>query len=253
MAAFQPHCRHGPGWRSCRYAYEHVVWTYSTCATSLMVELRLLALDDNKLRGSIPQALYCHQHMVSLSMCSNELSGTIAMIISPLDALVLCENKLTGSFPAFLDHSDLTTLTLSANMLEGTLHGKVLSAPDLVILDISGQAGQIKGLRGELPPKLSQASSLRHLMVARHILEGCVPHLQATFSTLALHGNRFSLFQSAHWQSHSVILMHINLLSCPPSACGDIGTDLSRQTLANCEVRIPVFMRLAHCAKELGS
>ena len=97
---------------------------------------------------------------------------------------------------------------------------------------LSRQAGQTKGLRGQLPTKLSQASALRHFMISHQNLEGYIPPLHATFSTLALYGNRFSLLQSARWRNDSVVVMHINLLSCPPPTCGGIGTDLSRQTLA---------------------
>ena len=60
----------------------------------------------------------------------------------------------------------------SGNMLEGTLPGDVMTAPKLMILDVSGKAGQTRGLRGQFPREASMASDLEHFMISCHNLSG---------------------------------------------------------------------------------
>ena len=60
-----------------------------------------------------------------LAMGSNELSGTLARVESPLSVLTLHENKLTGSFPTFCHPAGLEVVLCSGNMLEGTFPHQV--------------------------------------------------------------------------------------------------------------------------------
>ena len=202
-------------------------------AVSSMETLGVHLLENNRLRGLIPRALLHHESLSMLSLSSNDLSGTVATVESQLQLLLLGENKLTGSVPAFRDAGGLTILTCSGNMLEGTVPADVMLASSLLFLDLSGKVGQSQGFRGWLPSSASQASALKHFMISHQNLEGCIPPLTSTLWTLALHCNRFSLFDSACWHNDSVILMHTNLLSCAPPACGGSGTHLSERTLSN--------------------
>ena len=83
-------------------------------------------------------------------------------------------------------------------------------------------------------------------MISHQNLEGCIPALAATLSTLALHDNHFSLFQTAQWKNDSsaIVLMHINLLTCSLPACGDVGANLSRPALSNRLIRLSLFFGL---------
>ena len=123
-------------------------------------------------------------------------------------------------------------------MWEGTLPGELLRPSRLETMDLSRTAGQVGGLRGQLPPTASHAIALKHLMISHQSLEGGVPPLRGTLSTLALQGNSFSLFQSAKWKASSrknpiLVLMHMNLLSCSLPACGGVGTNFSLVALGN--------------------
>ena len=185
--------------------------------------------------GPVPQALTRQRDALShLDVHSNQLSGTLSPIESPLKWLFIYENQLTGSFPDSGLPLGLHFLMCSGNMFEGTLPGEVMRS-NLEIIDVSGKAGQIGGLRGQLPGKVSHALDLRHLMVSHQNLEGAIPPLRATLSTLVLQSNRLRLLQSAHWMNDSsgVVLMHINLLSCSPPSCGGVGTNFSLVALGN--------------------
>ena len=143
------------------------------------------------------------------------------------------ENKFMGSLPAFFCWGRLLVFVCFGNLLEGTLPGNVMASSFLAVLDISRTAGQVGGLRGQLPQKASQASHLKHFMISHQSLEGCIPPLIATLSTLALYSNRFNLFRSTHLRNDSVVLVHTNLLTCSPPACGDVSRNPSVPTLAN--------------------
>ena len=58
----------------------------------------------------------------------------------------------------------------------------------LKTMDLSQTAGQVGGLRGELPPMASHGTALEHLMLSHQSLEGFVPPLRGTLSILALQG-----------------------------------------------------------------
>ena len=192
-------------------------------------------LGDNRLRGSIPSALSHHPLLSRLDVSSNELSGTLSMIESlQLMALKVTENRLTGSFPLFGRSGSIYLLMCSGNMLEGTLPANVMTSR-LGVLDVSQKAGQMRGLEGQLPPAMSQAMALDHLMIAHQQLEGFIPPLTATLHTLALHGNRFSLFHGVSWSKDgsAIALMHMNLLSCSLPTCGDGRTNFSLVAIGN--------------------
>ena len=160
--------------------------------------------------GSIPQALTYQPQLTELDLQFNNLSGTLSTIESPLRWLLIRANKLTGSIPAARVLASLMLLVCSGNMLEGTLPSMVMTSK-LEYMDMSGTAGQIQGLRGQLPRKVGHALNLHHFMVSHQNLEGVIPPLRATLSTLALHSNHFSLLQGALWRNDglAVVLMHI--------------------------------------------
>ena len=187
-----------------------------------------------RLCGSIPQALTRQPALSHLDVHSNKLSGTLSPIESPLTWWLIHENKLTGSLPDSRLPASLACLLCSGNMLEGTLPGVVITS-NMKIIDVSGKAGQMRGLRGQLPTKVSHALGLRHVMVSHQHLEGVIPPLTATLSSLAMQSNRLTLLQSAQWMNDSsaIVLMHVNLLSCSPPGCGDVGTNFSLVALGN--------------------
>ena len=207
---------------------------------SLITNLHYLNLKDNQLLGQIPGVLLSHPGLQALIVASNILSGTVGLIESPLSWFQISDNELVGSCPVVRHSEYLQQWICSGNMWEGRFPGELLGASRLQILDLSETAGQVGGLRGQLPPTASHAIALRHLMISHQSLEGGVPPLRGTLSTLALQGNRFGLFQSARWKwkvrrrkDPIVVLMHMNLLSCSLPACGGVGTNFSLVALGN--------------------
>ena len=178
-----------------------------------------------RLRGSIPLGILHHQFIAVLSISSNELAGTINMIQPQLIQLALGENKLIGSFPACRRSSRLTSFLCTGNMLEGTLPANLMT-PRLWIMDASGKGDHVSGLAGQLPPQASQAFALQHFTISRQNLEGCIPPLTATLSTLAFHSNRFSHFQSAHLMNDSSSVVVIS------AECGAVESALRFVALA---------------------
>ena len=206
-------------------------------AISLIANLRCLHLKDNQLRGRIPGGLLSLPRLSVLVAGSNILSGTLGSIESPLQWLQISDNELIGSCPVVRHSQRLTVWACSGNMWEGTLPGELMRSSRLKTMDLSQTAGQVGGLRGQLPPMASHGIALKHLMMSHQSLEGFVPPFRGTLSTLALQGNRFRLFQSAKWTARSIgpslVLMHMNLLSCSLPACGGVGTNFSLVALGN--------------------
>ena len=210
-------------------------------AISLVTNLQYLNLGDNQLRGLIPGVLLSHPGLGNIVVAMNMLSGTLGSIEAPLYRLQIADNELIGSCPVVRNAANLQSWLCSGNMWEGTFPGELMRPSQLRTLGLSQTTGQVGGLRGQLPPTASHAIALEHLMIAHQSLEGFVPPLRGTLSTLALQGNRFRLFQSAKWNvsngknpiGTSLVLMHMNLLSCSLQACGGVGTNLSLVALGN--------------------
>ena len=146
-----------------------------------------------------------------------EVVANVGSLRPELVFLGLRENKLTGSFPVCRRCRQLKFLLCSSNMLEGTLPANVMTSY-LEILDASGKGGHVSGLVGQLPPQAKQAFALQHFTVSHQNLEGCIPPLTATLSTLAFHSNRFSVFQSAHWKSDGSAMVWISAERCVTEA-----------------------------------
>ncbi|MED6182785.1 hypothetical protein PIB30_031889 [Stylosanthes scabra] len=122
-----------------------------TIPSTLPSTLKRLSLSDNKLNGSIPDALSILTQLTELSLGSNHLTGQIPDVFLQFTSLTnmnLSGNNLSGQLPPSIANlSSLTALHLQNNQLGGTLF--VLEDLPLQNLNIEHNL-----FSGPIPPKL---------------------------------------------------------------------------------------------------
>ncbi|KAJ6407554.1 hypothetical protein OIU84_010942 [Salix udensis] len=119
---------------------------------SLLDQLRLLDLHDNRLNGTISPLTNC-THLKLLYLAGNDFSGDIPPEISSLNRLLrldLSDNNIHGKIPVQLTNlTALLTLRLQNNELSGHVPDLSTSFPDLKELNLSNNE-----LYGRLPDNL---------------------------------------------------------------------------------------------------
>ena len=125
------------------------------------------------------------------------LFGTLGSIEAPLQCLQLSDNELIGSCPVIRHFRNLREWICSRYMWEGTFPRELMRPSHLQTLGLSQTAGQVGGLRGQLPPPMtSHVIALKHLMISHQSLEGFVPPFRGTLSTLAFKATASDSFKA---------------------------------------------------------
>ncbi|KAB1209700.1 hypothetical protein CJ030_MR6G028562 [Morella rubra] len=123
------------------------------CISNFSTTLRTLALEQNKIFGSIPPGLGNLITLESLSARDNRLSGHIPLEIenlSKLQYLDLSGNNFSGNIPPSLGNLKLLSkLFLGGNNLSGVIPSSLAECRNLWVLSLSSN-----NLRGSLPPEL---------------------------------------------------------------------------------------------------
>jgi Leucine-rich repeat (LRR) protein len=87
------------------------------------VQLEGLYVAFNKLSGTVPDSIFGHTGLYTLSVSDNQLSGTIPMVVGnvgSLEALILGGNTFSGTIPDELYQcKSLFQLDLQDNQFEG--------------------------------------------------------------------------------------------------------------------------------------
>lgn len=126
---------------------------------SLLDQLRLLDLHNNRLNGTISALTNC-THLKLLYLAGNDFSGEIPPEISSLKRLLrldLSDNNIHGKIPGQLTNlTKLLTLRLQNNELSGQIPDLSTSFPDLKELNLSNNE-----LYGRLPDNLLKKYSDR--------------------------------------------------------------------------------------------
>ena len=133
-----------------------------------------LWLEQNGLRGELPDELFLLTDLLTITMFSNDLEGTISSYfgkLQKLEAVSVSTNKLKGTIPT--DFGTVTTLRIfdfHGNMLEGTLpsHLGMLQRLEHAWLDTNK-------LTGSLPTELGLLTKLSMLYLFQNEFSGFVP------------------------------------------------------------------------------
>ncbi|KAG4101490.1 L domain-like protein [Neocallimastix lanati (nom. inval.)] len=137
-----------------------------------LVELRELALDNNKLTGAIPDISGLTK-LTTLALNNNELEGAIPInIATDLTKLILNNNKLTGTIPAEIGKlTKLQTINLGSNQLEGEIPENILTiSSSLHELSLNDNK-----LSGSIPENIGSLINLRILNLGGNGLTGTIP------------------------------------------------------------------------------
>ena len=137
-----------------------------------------LALDNNRLRGSVPD-LGALTKLRSLRLAYNQLTGPIPDLskLTKLNLLQLHSNRLNGSIPDLSALANLTYLYLVGNELSGEIPD-LDALVNLVVLDLGSNQ-----LSGPIP-NVGALTKLRFLSLHGNRLTGPIPDLRAlTFLT----------------------------------------------------------------------
>ncbi|KAL3694537.1 hypothetical protein R1sor_008188 [Riccia sorocarpa] len=208
---------------------------------ALLTELEVLSLDNNLLRGSIPDYFDSSFPVLrELNLSRNHLTGHIPSIPfnnslhSGTTVLDLSFNNFTGPLPASIGAVTL----LSHNSLSGEIPSQWSSIP-IVALDLSDNQ-----LGGTIPPFLSALSSLRYLNLANNSFTGDLPEELGNctgLQHLVLENNLFnglipSTFGQSFGRSLRTLSLANNRLEGPiPDSIGNCSAlrvlDLSRNNL----------------------
>jgi Leucine-rich repeat (LRR) protein len=183
-------------------------------------QLEELSLNDNQLTGQIPAGLIRTLTLVTLNVRNNQLTGALpafgSLAAQPLGAVAanaaktsqaqraavaasgsnlttldVSFNRLEGSLPASLGNLQrLSVLAANNNALSGTIPSEFWSAPALSVVMLHSNR-----LEGSISPAIGQARFIRVLTLDSNALTGVVPDsiTNASFlRTLSLSHNRIA-------------------------------------------------------------
>ena len=185
----------------------------------------LCHIESNRFSGSIPDAVGTWGIFVA---SDNMFFGGVGDTILP-PVFIANNNQLTGTLPPL----EFLALALAGNMLEGTVP---TFGSRLILLDLTGQAGQIRGLEGPLPSV--STTPLARLCLSHQNLRGIIPLFATTLALLSLYDNGFKAFSGASFMDNGFVLQHNNELSCRVPKCNNTAVNLSMSGLGN-ELRRP--------------
>ncbi|KAJ1686637.1 hypothetical protein LUZ63_018027 [Rhynchospora breviuscula] len=140
-----------------------------------------LGLSSNLFIGVVPIWIGGMRSLESLDLSWNKLSGEIPSSINNLHYLRevrLSRNSFTGGVPAWVFESGVERVSISDNMLSGSIQLAGKSSSGLHFLDLSGNS-----LSGWVPPDISYLKNLQFLNFSHNSLSGDIP---ATIGDLKL-------------------------------------------------------------------
>ncbi|GMN62128.1 hypothetical protein TIFTF001_031214 [Ficus carica] len=178
---------------------------------NLSSSLTSLNLENCQLHGELPQNIFQSHKLQSLDLRGNHLSGPIPCSSLNLESLIyldLASNNFIGQLPEVFSNStkkfssydsskyppgsfpsNLNSLYLSGNLLNGTIPSWIFELPYLVSLDIG-----LNSLTGEI--RNFHSTSLQYLFLGGNELHGVIPRSifqQVKLQYLDLSSNNFTV------------------------------------------------------------
>ncbi|BAT96367.1 hypothetical protein VIGAN_08329600 [Vigna angularis var. angularis] len=139
------------------------------------MNLQVLMLSENLLRGDIPESILQIRSLEILDLSNNRFNGTIPngiCDIAQLQKLLLDRNFIRGVIPQEIGRCrELLELKLGSNNLTGTIPSQIGHMHNLEIaLNLS-----YNHLQGQLPPELGRLIKLGSLDISNNNLTGNIP------------------------------------------------------------------------------
>jgi serine/threonine protein kinase len=176
-------------------------------------KLTQLQLNDNQVSGTIPATFGNLIALTNMDLSSNYLSGDIPSGFSQLRALEqlsLDQNALSGTLPTLQQSGgaylpSLTSIDLSSNSLEGTLHaGWSMFGNTINRINLGSNR-----LEGSLPESWKNLTELTYLDCSSNSLEGVLPAAWSSFGAiqfLFLQSNRLEGSLPSAWGNMSALI-----------------------------------------------
>ncbi|THU71845.1 hypothetical protein C4D60_Mb04t05820 [Musa balbisiana] len=157
--------------------------TLPSMAGLLHVNLSLIFLQDNRIRGAIPSDVSNIRNLTSLNLSRNLLEGTIPLqlfLLPKIERIWISDNLLHGELPSLPDISTkLGSLDLSRNRLSGRIPSSLSKLRSMRHLLLGGNL-----LAGSIPSSLG-SMKLEKLNLSHNRLTGAIPAEVASLSTMA--------------------------------------------------------------------
>uniref|UniRef100_A0A0D3EJN9 non-specific serine/threonine protein kinase n=1 Tax=Oryza barthii TaxID=65489 RepID=A0A0D3EJN9_9ORYZ len=163
-------------------------------AIGKLVGLNILCLSYNSISGVIPESIGMLANLVDMALYNTNLSGLIPSSVgnlTNLNRLAISNSNLEGPIPASLGKlTNLFLLDLSANHLNGPLPSEVGTLVNLNGMLLAGNQ-----LSGQIPDSIGNCQVLESLYLQDNSLEGGIPQSLSNIKGLAvlnLTMNKFS-------------------------------------------------------------
>eukprot|EP00271_Cylindrocystis_brebissonii_P020360 TRINITY_DN6704_c0_g2_i2.p1 TRINITY_DN6704_c0_g2~~TRINITY_DN6704_c0_g2_i2.p1 ORF type:complete len:1285 (+),score=190.67 TRINITY_DN6704_c0_g2_i2:164-4018(+) len=169
------------------------IFSYHSYYFDITTAINSLTLSQNRLNGSIPDALGNLQGLALLDLSGNDFSGPIPSSFANFDlinTLFLEQNALSGEIPDifYLSNASLSGVDLSFNNLSGPIPPSLAASKSLIFLSLSSNQ-----LTGPVPKGLPSVSSLSYLDLSDNLLSGKFPSSLSTgITTFWIYNNNFS-------------------------------------------------------------
>jgi len=138
-----------------------------------LTSLLEFSIPQNKVHGTIPQALANLPHLEKINLSDNELTGTFSTFKSPkIVTFNLSKNNLCGTLPSDIGmlHDLMVEFDVTGNKLQGTIPDSFRFMTALKALSLSTNE-----FSGTIPDSLGYCRVLSYLYLDHNFLMGTIP------------------------------------------------------------------------------
>ena len=155
---------------------------------SALSMLKVLALQDNTLSGTIAPALVGGPELQCFTLNSNSISGILPPLGVSMQTIVTHSNNIRGTIPSLRKNSNLRAVVLSRCQLSGSLPNSLSLLSSLELLSVDNN-----NLDGELP-SLEHNKNLVNVTLHYNQLRGKLrlPVNETEMQMVLAIGNQFS-------------------------------------------------------------